>query len=870
MNLARQGFADPLREALMGIAEAWSTTHVLRGDSAWWHLEPSVDRPARPQGWKVHVSAVPITCAATLRAVADVVMPQALAWKVTRSVEHLSQLCAPPSPVTQVGKFITVYAAYDEPADVESLAAELHQATQLFDGPVIPSDHRYCRGSNVYLRYGAYSPQSSYEGPEQTRSWFVVDGAGRRVADSRKPGQDPPPWVAGRSASAAPRSTVGREGGLFGRGITVVGVLRQSAKGGVYRATWRGKQVVLKEARIGTCADLLGRDARDRLLNEWRVLKILQGTGLTPDPYDFFFEQDNAYLLEEHLDGETLRDAVTRMNYCDSACADALVAMSHEVADVVARISKHGVVLRDLTPNNIMVSGDRYTAIDLELSTLPDATEPPFEGRTPGYTRPTSNPARPDADEVDYALAAVTHFILTGIDPYLGGSNRFSDHVDDVLDRFAPREPVAAEQIEHVRRYLGAPSVGAEGARRNLPRAASRDQILSEAVAAGVELVHCSEWDSTSWPLPAKWGPGSLHPASFMSGTAGIARFYLDLWKASGDRAWIGHADDLVEWTCERFPYIPPQSPPGLYFGMGALPWLMAELAGVSSDRRSTSWSHRAVETATRLRPADPDLWDITHGSAGIGLTLLAVLLHTGDSRCRDALGRVMRGILQGADHVHGAPFWRRQARQYHGFAHGSAGIGHFLLAAGLEIGDTAATDTAIAVGRALRDVGVPVADGRGLSWKQGPDSAEAPWTHWCNGAAGVGAFFLSLWSATGDATFHDAAVSAGRAITSTRPFGSCCRCHGLAGDGDFLLDLSAAGVCGAEFRHAAEHIGAKLDALAIHDSFAVKWPHEGNGEPRPGYMRGYTGVHSFRLRLAGLIDDGPLSLPEGREHDDH
>ena len=169
-----------------------------------------------------------------------------------------------------------------------------------------------------------------------------------------------------------------------------------------------------------------------------------------------------------------------------------------------------------------------------------------------------------------------------------------------------------------------------------------------------------------------------------------------------------------------------------------------------------------------------------------------------------------------------------------------------------------------------LRDVGVPVADGRGLSWKQGPDSAEAPWTHWCNGAAGVGAFFLSLWSATGDATFHDAAVSAGRAITSTRPFGSCCRCHGLAGDGDFLLDLSAAGVCGAEFRHAAEHIGAKLDALAIHDSFAVKWPHEGNGEPRPGYMRGYTGVHSFRLRLAGLIDDGPLSLPEGREHDDH
>ena len=277
------------------------------------------------------------------------------------------------------------------------------------------------------------------------------------------------------------------------------------------------------------------------------------------------------------------------MNYCDSACADALVAMSRGVADVVARISKHGVVLRDLTPNNIMVSGDRYTARRPRTVDAAGRDGATVRGPDTRLHAPDEQPCTTRRRRGRLrAGGGDAYFILTGIDPYLGGSNRFSDHVDDVLDRFAPREPVAAEQIEHVRRYLGAPSVGAEGARRNLPRAASRDQILSEAVAAGVELVHCSEWDSTSWPLPAKWGPGSLHPASFMSGTAGIARFYLDLWKATGDRAWIGHADDLVEWTCERFPYIPRQSPPGLYFGMGALPWLMAELAGVSSDRRST------------------------------------------------------------------------------------------------------------------------------------------------------------------------------------------------------------------------------------------------------------------------------------------
>ena len=98
--------------------------------------------------------------------------------------------------------------------------------------------------------------------------------------------------------------------------------------------------------------------------------------------------------------------------------------------------------------------------------------------------------------------------------------------------------------------------------------------------------------------------------------------------------------------------------------------------------------------------------------------------------------------------------------------------------------------------------------------------------------------------------------------ITATRPFGSCCRCHGLAGDGDFLLDLAALPETGDEFRAGAESIGRKLTALRLAGGGAPKWSHEGDGEPRPAFMRGYTGIHSFRLRLAGHIDRGPLTLP--------
>jgi tRNA A-37 threonylcarbamoyl transferase component Bud32 len=865
ITMSRPPSSEPLRESVRSLAAKWEATYLLRSEALWWYFDPAIDRPIRRQGWKLHISAVPVSALKAIRLVADVVMPRGLPWKVARSVGQLMRMCSPPSSITQVGKFITIYPDHNS---VEDLAAELHEVTKFFDGPVIPSDKRYRRGSNVYLRYGAFSPMSSYEGPEQARRWFVVDPTGRRFEDSRVPGHYAPPWVITKQRAATERPTSGKGQGLFGRDIAVLDVLRQSAKGGVYRIIWRGEQAVLKEGRVGTCADLLGRDARSRLLNEWNILQRLKGTGLAPEPLNFFFEEGNAYLIEEYLSGTTLRSAVRDVNYCGPLDTNTLMFMSRKVSDLAARVESLGVLLRDLTPNNVMVLGDRYAVIDLELSSLAGSAEPQYEGWTPGYARPANNGRSPDAGDVEYALAAISHFILTGVDPYLNVTESFSSHLDAVLHEFGPGSGgIVAAELEQVRTRLAAGGSGTLLVRQpSGPAAASQDQIVADAVTAGHELVQRVEWDSQAWPWPEKWSPGSIHPASFIAGTAGIVQYYLDLWEATKDREWVRHADDLLEWTFDTFPFVPSQSPPGLYFGLGAMPWLMAKLAAVADNPRAPQWSHRATEFAAALVTSKTETWDVTHGWAGIGIAQLGVLHLTGDAGCRNAAERIMQRIVQNARDAEGLAVWPRGDRCYYGFAHGSAGIGYFLLTGGSVVGDASAVDMAIDVGRAMLGVGVPLADGRGLTWRQGPHSSATPWTHWCNGAAGVGLFLFSLWSATGNAAFFDAAIKAGRAITLGRPFGSCCLCHGLAGDGDYLLELSADMAHGAEFQAGAERIGRKLDALKIHQEFAVKWPHEGNGEPRPGYMRGYTGVHSFRLRLAGLIKQSPLMLPPYRE----
>ncbi|WP_407656134.1 lanthionine synthetase LanC family protein [Lentzea waywayandensis] len=342
-----------------------------------------------------------------------------------------------------------------------------------------------------------------------------------------------------------------------------------------------------------------------------------------------------------------------------------------------------------------------------------------------------------------------------------------------------------------------------------------------------------------------------MHPASFMAGTAGIARYYLDLWEATGDEAWLKHTDKLLTWTVENNPVVPGQTPPGLYFGLGSLPWLMTDLA--KAGHEPDLWHREALRFADELAAIDVHGWDITHGWAGVGLARTALLRATGEGA--DEVSKIIVRILAGVSTKDGIPAWPNNGSAFHGFAHGSAGVAYFLLHAGRAVDDPVAVDLAVATGRALLAHAMPAA--KGLSWPHKPNS-DTVWSHWCNGAAGVGVLLHALAQHTGDDDLARGAIDAGRAITTARPFGSTCRCHGLAGDGDFLLDLAADH---EEFHEGAVHIGRKLDALRFRDGFAVKWAPEGLGVPRPDYMRGYTGVHAFRLRLAGHVARSPLTL---------
>jgi serine/threonine protein kinase len=108
------------------------------------------------------------------------------------------------------------------------------------------------------------------------------------------------------------------------------------------------------------------------------------------------------------------------------------VAVAATVADVLAIAHRRGVVHRDLTPANIMMTANGPKIIDFGEATTVEPTSMMARAKGPLPIRMVSSAASP-ADDV-YALGVVLYQMLTGRSPYPGG----------------PEADLAAARLRHI------------------------------------------------------------------------------------------------------------------------------------------------------------------------------------------------------------------------------------------------------------------------------------------------------------------------------------------------------------------------------------------------------------------------------------
>ncbi|TGA98076.1 serine/threonine protein kinase, partial [Streptomyces palmae] len=162
------------------------------GSGFWCRVTPA-GRPLRTQGWKLHLSATPLSAPYVLTRAADILIRHRFAFKFAATVDGVRELVSRHADRGSGGKFLTVYPECDEDR-LRELAEALHRATSGLPGPGILSDRRYRPGSLVHYRYGAFGgvPVLGNDGTYET---LLIAPDGSLAPDHRKAWFSPPPWA---------------------------------------------------------------------------------------------------------------------------------------------------------------------------------------------------------------------------------------------------------------------------------------------------------------------------------------------------------------------------------------------------------------------------------------------------------------------------------------------------------------------------------------------------------------------------------------------------------------------------------------------------------------------------------------------------
>lgn len=208
------------------------------------------------------------------------------------------------------------------------------------------------------------------------------------------------------------------------------GPLGQGGMGQVFAAVHEhiGQAVAIK---ILSGAD--SRAAQVRLIQEGRALAQLTHPGIVRVLTCDCTAEGLVYLVMERVDGVTLR-AWLRERPGPQPWAQVLV-LGTQIAAALAAAHQRGIVHRDLTPANLMLSpgaAPRVTVLDFGIAkvaapginvgehTLVETGDAGFLG-TPGYAAPEQHGGGARADRVDvYALGVILHECLSGAPPFRG------------------------------------------------------------------------------------------------------------------------------------------------------------------------------------------------------------------------------------------------------------------------------------------------------------------------------------------------------------------------------------------------------------------------------------------------------------------
>jgi serine/threonine protein kinase len=852
----------------------------------------SVGEPEALQGWKLHVSTIPVDAERLLRAVLPYLRAAGARFKIARDCSVLESLNAGRLGPTQVGKFMTIYPRADS---VLEMAEHLKRLTENFRGPAVPTDLRL--GEVLFARYGAFLPQ------------IKLDRLGiphRQIQLPDGSAQDDVYHVPHRTPDGVTNPFAGfgyerygsepRSGSkLFGPGYLIVDVIRDSPKGSTFLAICMKNResvnlVVLKQARRHCMSDRFGRDASWRLKRELGIYQSLGDIGGIPMAREYFEVDGNGYIALDHVEGRNIEEitaeALRRRPWAECEVVQRLQILDHlaQLLHIVESLHARGYVHRDLNNTNVRICTDgRVVLLDFEMAHRVADPEPIIGLGTTGFASPQQEAGLPpDYSDDVYSLASVIVLTLTGIDPrrilYAGAAKRakqilqLTGEPDELhslastvargLDPEPNNRPALAELQDSVLRAQNQLAVssssiisGGVAKTRVAGNEAGARRLLDGAVRGILNDVQRTP-EGLWLSLPLGAGDQGIAISEFEllrgghSGVAGVV-YTLALLARFGwgtNTVLAERTKYAVSWLIEGR-RTRDERLPGLHFGEAGV--AVALHQALASGLTNCS---NASRSAVRSRlPGVLDWPDLTHGAAGQGLAALTAAPDLAVP-CAEYLVRTQQPdgswtVPQGLANVSG--------QKLTGFAHGTAGIVYFLAEFAQRGGDT---EVKAAMRRGigwLSSIAIKAERNR-VVWPYS-DRVEKPWSWWCHGSPGIALAYLRVYEATRDESFLAVALQALDAHPEHVRYGNLSYCHGLSGLGEIYLEAYRL-TRDENWLARAHAILVPIMALARETDSGATWVVEDPRTPVADLGLGCCGVAHFLLRL--LEGPGKVGLP--------
>ncbi len=159
--------------------------------------------------------------------------------------------------------------------------------------------------------------------------------------------------------------------------------------------------------------------------------------------YDFFEENNTAYIIMEYIDGVLMKDYLEKQGRITPEVALDVIS---SVIDAVKKIHTEGIVHRDISPDNIFISGENaikvfdFGAAQLNDSSAGMAAEKVIKV---GYSAPEQyrDKSRQGFFTDIYSVGAILYQMLTGIKPLESTEREFKDGVKSPMELGVKIEP---------------------------------------------------------------------------------------------------------------------------------------------------------------------------------------------------------------------------------------------------------------------------------------------------------------------------------------------------------------------------------------------------------------------------------------------